>query len=320
MTFGSLAIDHIGVVIPSDDLGERRGTELEDGVALFVRAEELGYDSAWVRRPKTGLPSASPFLAAATQRTRRIGLGVAVMQMGSENPLRLAEDLAAVDALGNGRLHVGLSAGGAGMDLGYGWMTQLAADLDGYRTGEGEAAIASAGGRQWRLRPHAQGLRDRLWYDAASVRSAAWAAASGFNLLTGNAVAENAGAFQAAQLAHIEAYWNGYAGGASPRVSAGRVILPIDGADARTRHRYEEFAASRLERTFSPDGERRARFAPAIVGTAEQILEALSRDPVLRHVSELRLELPYDFAREDHEQILSDFIRLVAPEIGHRRH
>ncbi|WP_438888139.1 LLM class flavin-dependent oxidoreductase, partial [Bacillus cereus group sp. BC3] len=55
--------------------------------------------------------SAATFLAAASQRTTRIGLGAAVIQMGYENPFRLAEDLATVDVLSHGRLNVGLSAG-----------------------------------------------------------------------------------------------------------------------------------------------------------------------------------------------------------------
>lgn len=50
------------------------------------------------------------FLAAASQRTSRIELGSAVIQMGYENPFRLAEDLATVDILSRGRLNVGLSA------------------------------------------------------------------------------------------------------------------------------------------------------------------------------------------------------------------
>ena len=55
--------------------------------------------SAPSRRPRR--------FAAASQRTTRIGLGAAVIQMGYENPFRLAEDLATVDVLSSGRLNVG---------------------------------------------------------------------------------------------------------------------------------------------------------------------------------------------------------------------
>jgi alkanesulfonate monooxygenase SsuD/methylene tetrahydromethanopterin reductase-like flavin-dependent oxidoreductase (luciferase family) len=50
-------------------------------------------------------------LAAASQRTSRIELGTAVIPLGWENPLRLAEDLATVDVLSGGRLNPGVSVG-----------------------------------------------------------------------------------------------------------------------------------------------------------------------------------------------------------------
>lgn len=50
-------------------------------------------------------------LAAASQRTSRIELGTAVIPLGWENPLRLAEDLATVDLLSGGRLNPGISVG-----------------------------------------------------------------------------------------------------------------------------------------------------------------------------------------------------------------
>src|SRR5207253_2191135 len=49
--------------------------------------------------------------APATQRARRIELGTAVIPLGWENPLRLAEDLATVDVLSGGRLNPGVSVG-----------------------------------------------------------------------------------------------------------------------------------------------------------------------------------------------------------------
>jgi len=72
------------------------------------------------------------------------------------------------------------------------------------------------------------------------------------------------------------------------------------------------------QRTLAPQGPKRTLFAPDVVGTAEQILEQLTADPVLAQVSELRLELPYEFHREEYEQILHDVQHLIAPELGWR--
>jgi hypothetical protein len=54
------------------------------------------------------------------------------------------------------------------------------------------------------------------------------------------------------------------------------------------------------------------------VGSSDEILERLRQDPVLPQVSELRVELPYNFASEEYEQILDDLARRIAPELGWR--
>ena len=94
------------------------------------------------------------------------------------------------------------------------------------------------------------------------------------------------------------------------------MIVPFDSADDWTRARYAEYAAGRRQRTLAPQGERRTLFAPDLVGTSDQILEALARDPVLAEVSELRLELPYEFRPFEYEQILGDAVRHILPQLG----
>src|SRR5689334_18848075 len=80
---------------------------------MIVLGERLGFDSAWVRHRhlQYGISSPVAVLAAASQHTSRIGLGTAVIPLGWENPLRLAEDLATVDILSGGRLNPGISVG-----------------------------------------------------------------------------------------------------------------------------------------------------------------------------------------------------------------
>ena len=63
------------------------------------------------RHLQYGISSPIAVLAAASQRTSRIALGTAVIPLGWENPLRLAEDLATVDILTGGRLNPGVSVG-----------------------------------------------------------------------------------------------------------------------------------------------------------------------------------------------------------------
>ncbi|MGZ2460737.1 hypothetical protein ACVINH_005824 [Rhizobium anhuiense] len=42
----------------------------------------------------------------------------------------------------------------------------------------------------------------------------------------------------------------------------------------------------------------------------------LFADPILPEVSELRLELPYEFEHAEYRQILHDFVTTIAPELG----
>src|SRR5882672_3304919 len=84
---------------------------------MFAVAEELGFDTGWIAQHHFlngagRLPSAFPFLAAAAERTRRIGLGTAIVTLPLEDPVRVAEDAAFVDVLSGGRLQLGLGPGG----------------------------------------------------------------------------------------------------------------------------------------------------------------------------------------------------------------
>lgn len=137
------------------------------------------------------------------------------------------------------------------------------------------------------------------------------------NLLTGNIViGDRSDDFATTQLGLIDDYRQRVDPARPGRIAVGRVIVPLDSADRATRERYRAYAASRHERTLAPQGERRVLFAPDVVGTADEIVDRLRADPVLAQVSELRLELPYEFHRGEYEQILHDTVELIAPRLG----
>ncbi|WP_332838868.1 LLM class flavin-dependent oxidoreductase [Nocardia bovistercoris] len=330
------AVATLSFLTPGNYADHDPATGLEDTLQLFEYGESLGFDGAWIRQRhlEHGVGSAAVFLAAAGQRTRRIELGTAVIPIGYESPFRLAEDLSMADALSGGRLQPGFSAGTPphaelmghlvfdgdwrDYDLSYGRIERLVQNLRGDYLGAEDTVIHSPGNTQRpRLQPHSPGLVDRLWYGGASTRSVQWAARAGLNLLTGNIVfGDRADDFATAQSLLVDDYRDLVDPARPARVAIGRVIVPTDSADAPTRERYRRYAESRHERTLGPQGERRVLFAPDLVGTAEQILDRLHADPVLTRTTELRLELPYEFHREEYEQILRDTVELVAPELG----
>jgi len=184
-----------------DDPGPGHRTTLE----IIELGERLGFDSAWVRHRhlQYGISSPVAVLAAASQRTTRIELGTAVIPLGWENPLRLAEDLATVDILSGGRLNPGVSVGppmnydavkdalypetGDREDFSY----QRVARLLSHVAGEPAATFSGTIGFEQfsdTVQPHSPGLRKRIWYGGASLASARWAGEHGVNLLTSSVV------------------------------------------------------------------------------------------------------------------------------------
>jgi len=81
----------------------------------IVWAEELGFDRIWFTEHhfiEYGL-SVDPAMlaAAAAMRTERVRIGLAAAILPFHDPIRLAEQLATVDIMSNGRLDVGVGRG-----------------------------------------------------------------------------------------------------------------------------------------------------------------------------------------------------------------
>ncbi|MFD9128147.1 LLM class flavin-dependent oxidoreductase [Kitasatospora sp. NPDC059571] len=306
----------------------------EATLALVELGERLGLDSAWLRHRhlQYGISSPVAVLAAASQRTRRIELGTAVIPLGWENPLRLAEDLATVDILSGGRLNPGVSVGppmhydriraalhphtADTEDFGHDRLRRLLDFVRGepasdFRGTEGFEVFSD------RVQPQAAGLGDRMWYGAGSLASARRAGENAMNLLTSSVVkAEEGEDFAAVQLAQIRAFRAAHPGGAGARVSQGLVVIPTDSAGPAQRARYREYARARLPRTTAPQGPARLLYAPDLVGTSEQIAEQLYAHPAFREVDEVAFALPFTFEQEDYVQILTDIATRLGPALG----
>jgi alkanesulfonate monooxygenase SsuD/methylene tetrahydromethanopterin reductase-like flavin-dependent oxidoreductase (luciferase family) len=315
-----------------DEDNPRRGHE--STLEIIELGEQLGFDSVWVRHRhlQFGISSPVAVLAAASQRTRRIHLGTAVIPLGWENPLRLAEDLATVDILSGGRLNPGISVGppmhydrvkhalypdtGDLEDFSYERVRRLL----GFVRGEPASDFGGTEGFEVfseRVQPHAAGLGDRMWYGGASLRSAQWAGENGMNFLTSSVVkAEEPGDFAEIQLAHIRAFRAHHRDGDRARISQGLVVIPTDTASPEQRRKYEEFAEKRMPRTAAPQGPARLLFAPDLVGTSDQLAERLWVHAAFREIDEVAFALPFTFDHEDYVQILTDMATRLGPALG----
>ncbi len=81
------------------------------------QAERVGFASAWIAQhhfheQEGGLPSPLVLLAAAAQRTARIALATGIVTLPLDDPIRVAEDAAVLDALSGGRVQLGVGTGG----------------------------------------------------------------------------------------------------------------------------------------------------------------------------------------------------------------
>jgi len=158
-----------------------------------------------------------------------------------------------------------------------------------------------------------------MWYGAGSVRSAAWAGEHGMNLLCSNVVrAVDGEDFATTQLSHMTAFRDKHPDGAAARISQGLVVIPTDSATPAQRAKYVAYAEARTPRTASPQGPARLMFEKDLVGTGAQIAEQLYAHPGFRQVREVVFALPFSFAAEDYEQILTDIAGALGPALGWR--
>jgi len=226
---------------------------LLQSIDLAVAAEELGADGAYFRVHHFARQLGSPFplLAAVGAKTSRIEIGTAVIDMRYENPLYMAEDAGAADLIAGGRLQLGISRGSPEQVVD-GWR------YFGYRPDEGQSdadmarrhaevfldVLRGEGFAQpnprpmfpnppglLRVEPHSPGLRERIWWGAASDATAVWAAEKGMNLQSSTLKFDEGGLpFHVQQAKQIRAFrdaWKAAGHKREPRVSVSRSIFAL---------------------------------------------------------------------------------------------
>ncbi|MGA5465440.1 LLM class flavin-dependent oxidoreductase [Mycobacterium sp. NPDC050041] len=311
---------------------------IEETLEVIERAEALGFDSVWLRcrHLQPGISSPVAIMAAASQRTRRIELGTAVIPLGLENPFRLAEDLATVDLLSGGRINPGVSIGTPMQYDHYkAALYPESHDLQDFskervlrllRALRGEPVSDFAGTvgiEQFtdHVQPHSPGLADRLWY-GGGLTSAIWAAEQGLNYLTSSVVSTqdiSGGTscvdFATIQGQQIDAYRAHHPRPERARVSQGLVVIPTDSATDGQVRSYREYAASRLERTRTPQGPRGMLFSPDLVGPSDELADRLYAHAGFQRADEVAFALPFTFRPEDYAQIIGDLAEHLGPRL-----
>ncbi|SFT99600.1 Flavin-dependent oxidoreductase, luciferase family (includes alkanesulfonate monooxygenase SsuD and methylene tetrahydromethanopterin reductase) [Mesorhizobium sp. YR577] len=326
---------------PSSQSQTRSASDaLLQSIDLAVAAEELGADGAYFRVHHFARQLASPFplLAAIGAKTSRIEIGTAVIDMRYENPLYMAEDAGAADLIAGGRLQLGISRGSPEQVID-GWR------YFGYAPPEGQTDIDMArrhaevflevlrgqGFAQpnprpmfsnppglLRVEPHSPGLRDRIWWGAATNATAEWAAAAGMNLQSSTLKFDESGKplhiQQADQIRAFRAAWKAAGHEREPRVSISRSIFAL--MDDRDR---AYFGGDESEDHFGYiEADTRAVFGRSYAAEPDVLIEQLKKDEAIAEADTLLLTVPNQLGVDYNAHVIEAIMTHVALAMGWR--
>jgi alkanesulfonate monooxygenase SsuD/methylene tetrahydromethanopterin reductase-like flavin-dependent oxidoreductase (luciferase family) len=314
---------------------------LLQSIDIAVEAERLGIDGAYFRVHHFAQQLASPFplLAAVGAKTRKIEIGTAVIDMRYENPHYMVEDAGAADLISGGRLQLGISRGSPEQVID-GWR------YFGYRPAEGEndadmgrrraeEFLGLLGGKGFaqpnprpmfpnppgllRLEPHSEGLRDRIWWGAATNATAVWAARLGMNLQSSTLKFDETGEpFHIQQANQIRAYraaWKKAGHARTPRISVSRSIFALINDRDRAffgRGGQEEDKIGFL------DESTRAIFGRSYAGEPDILIEQLRKDEAIAEADTILLTIPNQLGVAYNVHVMEAILTTVAPALGWR--
>lgn len=323
--------------VPYDDPADA-AQSLKDAIDLFRFAEELGYDTGWVRvrHLEQFLSSPFPLFGAIAQATDRIRFGTAVLPMRYADPITIAEDAATVDLLSGGRLELGVAGGikpsAEILDGVYGTAERSFDDESQHRIERLRAAIAgepvavapetgfpiAPPGTELLVRPHSPGLADRVWYGPGSRATAIRTGEQGMDLLVSTLNSEDDGrSFEETQRDQILAYKAAFdVPGRTPRAVAGRIVLPsVTPQDDELFAEYIAWYTARFDATGRPPNGFGV-FSLTHHGSPEQVIASLKGDVALQEATGLDVVLPANATHAMSRRILENVATSIAPALG----
>ena len=314
---------------------------LLQSIELAVAAEALGADGAYFRVHHFARQLASPFplLAAIGARTKRIEIGTAVIDMRYENPLYMAEDAGAADLIAGGRLQLGISRGSPEQVIeGYrhfGYAppegmsdaemarshTQALLEVlrrEGFAQPNPRPMFPNPPGLL-RLEPHSEGLRERIWWGAATDATAQWAAKLGMNLQSSTLKIDESGKpFHIQQAEQIRAYraaWKQAGHTRTPRVSVSRSIFAL--VSEQDRAYFGRDGESEDQIGFLSETER-AIFGKSFAAEPDALIRQLKQDEAIAEADTLLLTVPNQLGVDYNAHVIEAILRHVAPGMGWR--
>jgi alkanesulfonate monooxygenase SsuD/methylene tetrahydromethanopterin reductase-like flavin-dependent oxidoreductase (luciferase family) len=259
--------------------------------------------------------------------------------MRYENPLYMVEDAGAADLISRGRLQLGISRGSPEQVID-GWR------YFGYEPAKGETdeEMGRRKGLEFleklkgtgfakpnpnpmfpnppgllRPEPHSEGLRERIWWGAASNATAVWAAEKGMNLQSSTLKFDESGKpFHIQQAEQIRLYkeaWKKAGHSRAPRISVSRSVFAL--VNDQDRYLFGQ-EGKRGDQIGMIEQDKRAIFGRSYAAEPEKLIKELSEDEAIREADTILLTIPNTLGVEYNVHVLSSILKHVAPGLGWR--
>ena len=170
-----------------------------------------------------------------------------------------------------------------------------------------------------RVEPHSQGLRDRIWWGAASQRTAAWAAELGMNIQSSTLITnESDKPFHAQQAEQIQVFrdaWRKAGHEREPRVSVSRSIFAlVDDRDWAYFGRRNQDA----DEVGLIDAKTEAIFGRTYAAEPDALIQQLREDMAIAAADTLLLTVPNQLGVDYNAHVIDSILTHVAPALGWR--
>jgi alkanesulfonate monooxygenase SsuD/methylene tetrahydromethanopterin reductase-like flavin-dependent oxidoreductase (luciferase family) len=251
----------------------------------------------------------------------------------------MAEDAGAADLIAGGRLQLGISRGSPEQVID-GWR------YFGYAPPEGQTdadmarrhaevflevllgkGFAKPNPRPMfpnppgllRVEPHSEGLRERIWWGAATNATAEWAARLGMHLQSSTLKFDESGKpFHIQQAEQIRAYraaWAAAGHKRTPRVSVSRSIFAL--VDDRDRA-YFGGSGDEQDHFGYIEPERLAVFGRSYAAEPDVLVKQLAEDEAIAEADTLLLTVPNQLGVAYNAHVIEAILTHVAPALGWR--
>jgi len=170
-----------------------------------------------------------------------------------------------------------------------------------------------------RLEPHSEGLRERIWWGAASNATAVWAAENGMHLQSSTLKYDESGKpFHVQQAEQIRLYkeaWKKAGHQREARVSVSRSIFAL----VTDQDRYYFGQQGKAADSFGYiEADKRAIFGKSYAAEPDQLIKELAKDEAIQEADTLLLTIPNTLGVDYNVHVLSSILEHVAPGLGWR--